>query len=97
MLAKLKSSDFRPYLQQKFYVFLDENDFLEVELIEVSDYPEQNLDTGRPFDLVFRLPKGFVLPQETYTFKQDQLGKLELFVVPIGSDGKGQLYQAVFN
>ncbi len=97
MLAKLKSSNFRPYLQERFYLFLDETNFLEVELIKVSDYPDQDPHTGRPFDLIFRLPKGLFIPQETYTFKQDQMGKFELFIVPIGSDRKGQLYQVIFN
>lgn len=97
MLARLKSSNFLPYIGQKFDLCIDKAEFLEVELIEVSDYPHQNLNTGRPFSLIFRLPKGLFVPQETYTFKQNQIGKLDLFIVPIGSDDKGQLYQVVFN
>ena len=97
MLARLKSSDFIPYFNGKFHLFLNEVDFIEVELIEISNYPNQNPETGRPFNLIFRLPKGLFIPQETYTFKHSQIGKLDLFIVPIGPDEKGQLYQVVFN
>ena len=48
------------------------------------------------FTLVFVAP-GDVLPQATYTFDHDELGLLDLFVVPVGRDETGVSYEAVFN
>jgi hypothetical protein len=48
-------------------------------------------NVGEPFDL--RVPP---LPQHIYALEHTSLGKLELFLVPIGPDERGMRYQAVF-
>ena len=48
------------------------------------------------FSLTFLAP-GEVLPQRIYVFDHDDLGLLELFVVPIGRDERGVTYEAIFN
>lgn len=62
---------------------------------------------GRCFSVFFSGPGPLVLPQRTYRLRHDELGELELFLVPIGVEavraGGGQepgtlvRYQAVFN
>jgi hypothetical protein len=37
-----------------------------------------------------------VLPQATYPVEHDELGRMEIFLVPIGPDGSGMRYEAVF-
>ena len=51
---------------------------------------------GQPFSLVFVGPARFVLPQQTYRVEHDSLGELDLFLVPIGPNGGGMRYEAVF-
>ena len=50
-----------------------------------------------PFSLLFLGPESPVLPQSIYPLEHTALGKLALFIVPIGREGRGILYQAVFN
>ena len=50
------------------------------------------------FSLVFSGPPGQELPQDTYCFQHERVGRFSMFIVPIGqpSDGAPR-YQAVFN
>lgn len=50
-----------------------------------------------PFSLVFRPadPK-FYVPQQIYPFHHPQLGRLDIFVVPIRPDATGARFEAVF-
>jgi hypothetical protein len=50
-----------------------------------------------PFSIIFRGPSGQSLPQRIYRLEHAQLGTLDLFLVPIGPDGVGMCYEAVFN
>lgn len=67
----------------------------EVELVEVTE----KLDGGaaRPqFSLVFRGGPDPPVAQRIYRLEHEELGTLELFLVPIGPDQAGQRYEAVF-
>jgi len=50
-----------------------------------------------PFALIFRSGTPVVLPQRIYPFKHDEMGRFDIFIVPIGRDVQGVVYQAVFN
>ncbi len=102
MLNELKSRDFFPYLNQKFRIQLAAVEPLEVELIEVTDLTsasgsENESSTRLPFSIVFRGPKEPSLPQNIYDIEHDKMGTLNLFIVPIGPDSEGMLYEAVFS
>ena len=102
MIDKLKSSDFPPYLDQKFRIYSGSAEPLEVVLIEVSELGSESGNdseplTRRPFSIIFRGPIDPSLPQGTFEFGHDQFGTLSIFIVPIGPDKEGMLYQAVFN
>jgi hypothetical protein len=49
-----------------------------------------------PFSLLFKGPKP-VLPQRTWALENETLGRLEIFLVPIGADADGVRYEAIFN
>jgi hypothetical protein len=69
-----------------------------VEAVETTHAGGTGPD-GQPrnqFSLVFRGPLEPVLPQATYAVDHDELGHLDVFLVPIGPDGEGMRYQAVF-
>ena len=48
------------------------------------------------FSLVFRGPNTDTPVQKVYMLQLAELGQLELFLVPIGPDETGMLYEAVF-
>jgi hypothetical protein len=53
--------------------------------------------TREAFSLTFVGPVEPVLPQQIYPLRHEQLGLLELFLVPLGCDAGGTRYEAVFN
>jgi|SRR6185295_4802489 len=70
---------------------------LEVVLYEVARHEQHPGPRQEPFSAYFRGPRAPVLPQQIYPMKHDHLGTLEIFLVPIGPDGQGMRYEAVFN
>jgi len=75
---------------------------IELVLVETTDFDRAggNGPDGverRQFSLVFEGPAQPALAQATYRLAHDQLGELDLFLVPIGpgADG-GPQYQSVF-
>ena len=51
----------------------------------------------QPFSLIFRSISQVVLPQRIYWMDNATMGKLGIFIVPVGRDSAGVTYQAVFN
>jgi len=101
MLDKLKSGDFIPYINQKFHIHVASTRPLEAELIEVSELgaeprADSQLAVRRAFSLVFRGPPDPILPQAIYRVAHVEMGSIDLFLVPIGPDGQGMRYEAVF-
>jgi hypothetical protein len=94
-LGALTAGDFEPLLYQRFGFASDATMPFEVELIGVSE-------TGSPgpsrsqFSLVFRGGPTPPLPQGIHGLEHESLGRLDLFLVPIGPDAEGQRYEAVF-
>lgn len=82
-------------INTKFQAQLDESNYVELELAQVSDvtvFPKQE-----QFAIVFVGPVESFLNQGSRTFKHEQMGQFELFIVPIARDEKGFHYEAVFN
>jgi hypothetical protein len=90
-LEALTAADFEPRLHDRFRLVADGAEPFELELVEVSAIPRE--PGGRaPFSLVFQGGPDPPLPQRTYRVEHEQLGALELFLVPIAA-GR---YEAVF-
>jgi hypothetical protein len=68
-------------------------------LVEVTPLPSHPVPglLRDPFSLIFRSQSPVVLPQRIYTLKNATIGKMDIFIVPVGRDAQGVLYQAVFN
>ena len=109
MLDKLTSADFAAHLHTTFQLSLRPWDqthdvaahgaALPLELIEVADLGADSAVAAtqrRPFSLTFRHPDISYLPQRIYTLEHVALGRLDLFLVPIGPDQSGMRYQAIF-
>jgi hypothetical protein len=95
MVAELKQETFEPLLDSEFALFDEEKNRHTLKLIEV----EGNTKDPRfeQFSIVFRGPLQPVLPQKIYPFEHPEIGSFSLFIVPIGQEAEGTLYQAVFN
>jgi hypothetical protein len=86
----------------KFLIQLTSTNPMEVDLIKVSGTPASSngrLDSlgDRPFSLIFRGPMSPILFQKIHTVSHEKLGEHLIFLVPIGPDGIGICYEAVFN
>ena len=46
---------------------------------------------------VFRGPEAPILPQAIYSLELESLGRLEIFLVPVGPQAGGMGYEAVFS
>ena len=100
VLDKLRREDFQPRVGAAFRVALESGDPLELTLIEARDLTLQGRPPANrrmPFSLLFRGPRSPVLPQRIYALEDPGLGRLEIFLVPIGTDGDGVRYEAIFN
>lgn len=102
MLETFTVQTFIPHLNSKFHVFLNVSQWVEMELIEANELSEASRggtpeEPGRmPFALLFRSPGEVYLPQRIYSMKHNEIGSFELFLVPIGPDGEGMRYEAIF-
>ena len=95
MEASLTHEAFTQHANTKFQVMLDENTAVELELVGVSElklHPRQE-----EFSLEFRGPLNMFLGQGLRNFEHEQMGKFELFIVPVEQDAQGFYYEAVFN
>ena len=99
MASNLTAETFAENLNTKFRVRAEAPRPVELELVEVKSYkagPHEHQGMVR-FSLYLRGPEDIYIPQNTYTLEHDRMGELELFVVPLNRDGRGFLYEIVFN
>jgi hypothetical protein len=110
MLDKITSADFAPHLHQTFRLYhgpwdadqLSEDEARDVELIAVTDLGQEPpagapAPQRHPFSLTFcdRSAAPF-LPQRIYSVVHTTIGRLDIFLVPIGPGEGGMRYEAVF-
>ena len=98
MLDTLTHETFSPYLGKPFAVMVGAERFMPAHLVEVRPLALDG-DPRRkrsPFALGFRGPAGGSLPQDMYDIKSGELELAGVFLVPLGPDGVGMLYEAVF-
>jgi hypothetical protein len=75
---------------------LDDSPDITLRLVDVTD--DGVTRDIRQFSLFFHGPADRVLPADTYSFRHDALGALDLFIVPIqGSNEQRIVYQACFS
>ena len=91
--------DFKDFVGTVFTVSEDEFPRIPLTLSEAELQPARYSRPGaRPsFSLMFLCVDERVLPQKIYQLEHDEMGAISLFLVPIGKDQGGILYQALFN
>lgn len=94
-MPELTSQTFRDCLHTNFAMDAAPGGTVQLELMELTEGSHSaRLEN---FSLIFRGPLSPYYPQRIYRLNHDLLGELELFLVPVGPDGSGMLYEAVFN
>ena len=95
MLENLTLQTFSDLLNSKFQMFISDDSSVEIELVEV----EQRRSTPRQeqFSVVFRVPASVPAEQGVYRIKHDELGEVELFLVPYKKEGEDIYFEAFFN
>jgi hypothetical protein len=72
---------------------------IELTLVDVRRRPPRVVAGLRsePFVLYFKSQSAVVLPQNTYPFSVGGVEAMDIFIVPVGREKDGVLYEAVFN
>ena len=68
---------------------------VEMELVEVSETREHG--GTESFSLVFLAPPDAPVLQNVFPVEHKTLGRMDLFLVPVGRSERGVQYEAVFN
>lgn len=100
-LDDLTMASFSGVVKTKFRIHLSMTEVMEFELIEIRAGRFATLAAGQPhpesFSLLFAAPPAPTLSQRMYRFEHDQLGRFDLFIVPVGHGHGVAHYEAVFN
>jgi hypothetical protein len=99
-IADLTVDVFAPLEQQTFQFHYGAEQPEPLQLISVKAGPASHGRPGgrAPFSLTFRAGSPqFYVPQGTYPLEHPQIGRPEIFLVPIGPDDAGMLFQVVFS
>lgn len=97
MLQDLSHSSFEEQLNTPFRVHFGGESPLEAVLFQVRLHEPHGGPRQQPFSAYFRGPRQPVLPQAIYRVEHDRMGTMDVFIVPIGPEGQGMGYEAVFN
>ena len=97
MAAELTEKEFARHLNSNFHLKLEDRD-VELRLVEVKGYlPKESEQSGMErFSIFFNGPEAY-LPQAVYHLEHEQMGEVDIFLVPISGDQTSYRYEAVFN
>ena len=95
MMDPLSIETYRILLNQKFSIYFGPENKLEAELVEVADRTRSKDQVQ--FSLLFNVPEAAPCEQGLYKVEHPEMEKTELFLVPVGKDGEGIKFEAVFN
>ncbi|MGN6258719.1 MAG: DUF6916 family protein [Solirubrobacterales bacterium] len=96
MPAELTLETFRPAVGEAFRVGGEGGARVELLLVEASPQDAGPHAPRPPFSLLFNGPAEPLLAQGTYRFEHGSLGVMEIFIVPLGQDEHGSVYEAFF-
>jgi hypothetical protein len=96
-LDTLESADFLPLVNDQFLAHYGADAPLTLKLLSVREFQPMPVSKRVGFSLTFRGPAGGYLIQNIYEIEHPKLGKLSLFMVPLGPDAEGMLYEIILN
>jgi hypothetical protein len=86
---------FAENLNAVFQIRFEADKLVEVKLVEVSELKKTSQQER--FSIVFKGPRETFLPQYEYQMTHERAGTFPIFLVPVGVEADGFLYEAVFN
>jgi len=98
MLDQLTIDSFQPHVGSTFWVEFPNDTKVELRLTAAAKVMESEAARleRHPFSLFFIGPKSYMLQQQIYHVTHEQLGAMDLFLVPVGNDTQTYQYEAVF-
>jgi hypothetical protein len=96
VLDKLTKETFAPLQGETFSLARDGGTTLSLALVAVLGNGLRGDASREQFSLHFLGPAMPTLPQRIYQLQHQQLGTLDIFLVPIKRDASGTTYEAVF-
>lgn len=89
---------FARHLNETFAVELGTSS-VEMTLVQATKGRPREWEGVRkePFALLFKCAHPVILPQRIYPFNNSGFGKIDIFIVPVGREKDGIVYQAIFN
>lgn len=98
MIDTLGVSDFEPLLNSTLQMSFGADVAFPVVLVQVNHVPTKSPLERQPFSILVRSEqKTHYYHQTMFTLSHPSKGDLDIFFVPIGFDGQGVLYEAVFS
>lgn len=101
MLNEVTHAAFAEFVGDPFRFELAAGHFVEATLSEatlLTNAQAARTDGRRaPFSLIFRVPASQTLAQRIYTLEHAKLGRLEIFLVPVGREAGNLVLEAIFN
>jgi hypothetical protein len=97
MVRMLQHDDFTPHVD-KLFRFDGQPHQLRLVAVDLGNMPDAPAGQRKPFALIFRGPRGDVMPEGLYAAEAEDGTRFELYVNPIHTPAPDrQDYQAVFN
>lgn len=97
-LARVTCDEFTSRLNSTFRFSSGPDHAFDAVLVEAVESKYQGKPGERVgFSLMFLGPVSPIWPQATYLVRGLGSDEMELFIVPVGSDSSGTMYQAVLN
>lgn len=87
--------EFSQQVDSFFRAFADGGDDVDLVLIKFTDLSPD--ETQENYSLVFRAPIDATQNQGIFRLSHDELGEMDIFLVPISRDESGLYFEAVFN
>lgn len=99
MLRTFSAEFFAPHVDTSFRLPVNDEDDLVLTLAEVVGRTGDTVEDAerKPFSMLFRGPVERVFEQQIVTLVHDDLGTLQMFLVPLEPDKEGARYEAVFS
>lgn len=98
MLESLTIDSFTPHVGTSFWAEFPNGGKVELRLLRAAKVMESEAAhlPRHPFSLYFLGPKSHLLRQHIYSLTHPSFEALDIFLVPVGEEGEGYLYEAVF-
>lgn len=93
--AVLNLETFESHIGESFAVQVSDATFTLV--LDEAEALHRSAREGGGFSLIFKSDPSLYLPQAMYALDHPQIGTADVFLVPLQPDGRGSLFQAVFN